>query len=96
MRKYTLYDTMYIELMQPELKRRSSIYAVRIKCFGVRIKCFKYKNLMYCIKCLYAHNFENIALVLSVGASVQKKVRVLKFHKWIPHQNIADPYFILF
>ena len=38
---------------------------------------------------------EHIALGLSVRPSIHYKfkIRVLKFHRWIPHQKITEPYF---
>ena len=58
-----------------------------------------YSFLPPTLKMLRGH----IALGLSVPAYVRpslhpfkkNKVRVLKLHKWIPHQKIADPYFFV-
>ena len=49
----------------------------------------------------YDPNFEKVgSILLSACVSVRPfkkyiKARVLKFHRWIPRQKIANPYFFL-
>ena len=44
----------------------------------------------------YAPDFEKVGSILVLACPfVPKKIkaRILKFHIWIPHEKIADPYF---